>query len=299
MSLNSILSLIVLVALALPASATVTMDWVNVGNPGNSADPLTGYGAVGHEYKIGKYEVTNNQYAAFLNAVAPSDPHGLYSSSMANISWGGIAQSGASGSFTYAVKEGMGNKPVTLVSWFDAARMANWMHNGQGDGNTETGVYTLNSATSGMITRNAGAAVWIPTEDEWFKAAYYNGSTGMYSLYATGADTISMEQANYGGSNGVNTVTNVGGYEFPSVYGTYDQTGNVWEWNDAVIDSSRVSRGGSWSSGIVLLPSTRRIDNDPSRKFEGGFRVASAVPEPTSMLLSMVASGMMLIRRKR
>ena len=59
------------------ASASVTIDWGTVGNAGNAADPLTGYGAVGYDYKIGKYEVTNAQYGAFLNTAAQTDSYGL------------------------------------------------------------------------------------------------------------------------------------------------------------------------------------------------------------------------------
>jgi hypothetical protein len=125
------------------ASASVTMDWVTVGNPGNAADPLTGYGSVAYEYKIGKYEVTNAQYGAFLNAKAATDSYSLYNSSMSSY---GITQSGSSGSYTYSVTTALANRPVVYVSWFDAARMANWMMNGQGSGSTETGAYTRSMA---------------------------------------------------------------------------------------------------------------------------------------------------------
>lgn len=63
------------------------------------------------------------------------------------------------------------------VTGFGAARFANWMHNGAiSDASTETGAYTLNGATSGVgFTKNAGATWWIPSENEWSKAAYYKG----------------------------------------------------------------------------------------------------------------------------
>lgn len=112
------------------------MDWVTVGNAGNAAD-TTGYGAVSYAYQIGKYEVTNAQYGAFLNAAAQTDSYGLYNTSMASF---GITRSGSSGSFTYSVTGALANRPVVYVSWFGAARMANWMMNGQGSGSTETGV---------------------------------------------------------------------------------------------------------------------------------------------------------------
>ena len=71
-----------------PAASAVTIDWVSIGNPGNAADN-TGYGAVGYAYSIDKYEVTNAQYAEFLNVKAASDPLGLYNTSMGS-GFGGI-----------------------------------------------------------------------------------------------------------------------------------------------------------------------------------------------------------------
>jgi formylglycine-generating enzyme required for sulfatase activity len=191
---------------------------------------------------------------------------------------------------------------VVHVSWFDAARFANWMVNGQGSGDTETGSYTLNGAISGIILANAGAQVYIPTENEWYKAAYYNAASQNYSLYPNGQNTITTADANYDWS--VGSTTDVGTYSGdPSSYGTNDQGGNVWEWNDAVIDSQRGLRGGSygqdWASQSILHSSVRG-DFNPTRDGDDlGFRLVAAVPEPSSMVLTMLASGMMLIRRKR
>jgi formylglycine-generating enzyme required for sulfatase activity len=86
----------------------------------------------------------------------------------------------------------------------------------------------------------------------------------------------------------------------PSSYGTFDQGGNVWEMNDAVISGAyRGLRGGSWGDyGGSLLQSSSRTDLPSNEGDSIGFRVAS-VPEPTSVVLAMFASGMLLIRRKR
>ena len=298
MKIQSLLTLAATSALITSASASITMDWVNVGNPGNAADPATGslYGAVAYAYQIGKHEVTNSQYGAFLNAKGASNSGAIYNSSMTGT---GITQTGSSGNFSYSVTSGFENKPVVHVSWFDAARFANWMMNGQGGGDMETGAYTLNGATSGIITANIGAQVYIPTENEWYKAAYYNAATTSYSLYPNGQDTITTADANYGGA--VGSTTDVGSYTGDgSSYGTFDQGGNVWEWNDAVISgSSRGVRGGSFNNNENSLRASGRVNFDPSNGNSSiGFRVAS-VPEPTSILLSMFAGGMMLIRRKR
>jgi formylglycine-generating enzyme required for sulfatase activity len=286
----------IVAALITSASATVTMDWVNVGNPGNAADPLTGHGAVGYAYQIGKYEVTNAQYGAFLNAAAKTDSYGLYNSSMSSY---GITQSGSSSSYTYSVTGALANCPVVYVSWYDAARFANWMMNGQGNASTETGAYTLNGATSGIITANIGAQVYIPSENEWYKAAYYNATSQTYSLYPNGKNTITTADANYGSGG----PTAVGSYaDNPSYYGTYDQGGNAFEWIDKVVSTdSHMTRGSAWDwyGAPSLMSSQGSTFAQADLDFSGiGFRLA-AVPEPTSMVLTALASGMMLIRRKR
>ncbi len=148
------------------ASALITIDSVPVGNAGNANDS-TGYGGVGYNYSIGKYEVTLNQYSAFLNAVGATDTYGLYNTSMgSNPNIMGISRSGVSGSYSYSVI-GSGARPVTYVSWYDSARFVNWLHNGQpvgaqAAGTTETGAYTLTGNT-GLITRNAGWVYGLPS----------------------------------------------------------------------------------------------------------------------------------------
>ena len=125
----------VLLAFNSGAQATVTMTWVTVGNPGNTADTevmttdgTTGYGSVGYTYQIGKYEVTAGQYKDFLNAVAATDTYGLYNESMWSHSHGcKIQRSGSSGSYTYSVASDYANRPVNYVSWYDTLLFVNWL----------------------------------------------------------------------------------------------------------------------------------------------------------------------------
>ena len=309
----------------LQAQPLVTIETVPVGNAGNAADS-TGYGSVAHNFNIGTYEVTIGQYTDFLNSVAATDTYSLYNASMAtDLNVAGISRSGPSGLYTYAVINNSGdsgNRPITFVSWFDAARFANWMNNGATVGaSTETGAYTLNGATTGIITKNAGATWWIPSEDEWYKAAYYKGggTNAGYWDYPTQSDTApgnivggAANQANY--NNGVYSVTQSASYvgtlnyltdagafsNSASAYDTFDQGGNVWEWNDAVIGSSRGLRGGSWDDFDGSLQSSLRFDLDPTDEYNIlGFRVAS-VPEPSTYgLLLMGAAALWWWRRRK
>ncbi len=159
--------------------ADITIPTVTVGDPGNANDPFNGnifggvhgnlYGGVNYTYAIGTTEVTLTQYTGFLNAVAQTDTYGLYNAGMTDPTSAGISQAGSSGSYTYSVL-GSGARPVTYVSWYDAARFTNWLHNGQPEGlqvagTTEDGAYTL-AGNTGLIAKNANATFWIPSEHE-------------------------------------------------------------------------------------------------------------------------------------
>jgi sulfatase modifying factor 1 len=298
---------------------TVVIDTVTVDNPGNPGE-LSGEGAGGsgpdricgavdYVYNISTYEVTAGQYCAFLNAVAATDTYGLYNPSMDSSSYGcQITQNGTSGSYTYdfsgrpsGTEADWVNRPVSHVSWGDAARFANWLHNGQPIGaqdltTTEDGSYFLDGATSDAelmaILREPGATWVIPSEDEWYKAAYHknDGVTGNYWNYPTESNTAPTSEAppgtdmTYGSANYDDVIgdpyyrTDVGAYDAKpsdSPYGTFDQSGNVWEWNEGVIGSSRGLRGGSFGNTLYSLRAATRAYSFPL--YEGdiiGFRVA-------------------------
>jgi formylglycine-generating enzyme required for sulfatase activity len=269
-------------------------------------------------YHIGKFEVTNYQYAHFLNAVAATDDVALFDVQMESSPHGGITRSGAGGSFHYEVKPGAANKPVNFVSWYDAARFANWLHNGAGSADTEDGAYTLPGGTpipdnEARIRRNAGAQWFIPSESEWHKAAYFNAGTSSYYDYPTGSDSSPIAEAPPGGANSgnfqnvVGTVTDVGAYPITrSPYGTFDQAGNLWEWNESVyFASDRGHRGGSWtsldSSQVSLANLEWALGASIEREITG-FRIATVVPEPTSMALAaltLIGTAAASLRQKR
>jgi len=261
---------------------------VVVGNPGNAPKEVsfdTGltdlrwfkggeFGSVSYAFRIGVTEVTNAQYAVLLNAVASTDTHSLYDFRMASDPRGGILRSGSDGSYEYSTKPLMGNKPVVFANYWNALRFTNWMHNGMPDGaqdktTTEDGAYPLLGNTvppvGEIITRNPNALWFIPSEDEWIKAAYHmnDGATGNYYDYPTSsndepliaiADAIGdvanpgSNVANYARGadwNGLDgNLTSVGSAGSASAYGTFDQAGNVDEWTETPIGFAGDGSGG-------------------------------------------------------
>ena len=321
-----------LVALAGPVRA-VTIDWVTVGDPGNAADTApAGYGAVSATFRIMKYEFTNQQYVDFLNSVATvSDPYNMYApTAQGGDPRSGVIRSGAAGSYTYAVKENMGDKPVNAVSFFDAARVCNWLHNGAtGTSSTETGAYTLNGQTTGVAPLpNLGAMYSIPTENQWYKAAYYKGSgtNSGYWNYATRSDdipgkaTVSVTGvgsrpagtgnfANFGSTADWNSldgnVTTVGTNGGPSAYGAFDMTGNLWEWTSTTANTTVLwTRGAAWDSTDNPNPMSSQFSRSnqatTTQVNNLGFRIVS-LPEPSTyaMALACLACGGSSIFRRR
>ena len=313
------------------AAQAITIDLVTVGNPGNAPDTVvmndgtTGYGSVGYTYQIGKFEITAGQYTAFLNAVArTADPYRLLGIGMGSISsdWKGcnITLHGTPGNFTYSVPADWADRPVNYVPWGSAARFCNWLANGQPNTGvedlttTEDGSYYLNGAATNdalaAVTRKSTATWVIPTENEWYKAAYYDpnknglGSPG-YWLYPTRSDDMPSNvlsnpdpgnSANFDQS-GAYTIggpyyrTPVGAFtNSPSAYGTFDQGGNVAEKTETSVN------GGAFDVG-ALAASVHLEVGAAGRTAAGdnmGFRVAY-VPEPCSVALLLSATVMFII----
>ncbi|HSW44053.1 MAG TPA: SUMF1/EgtB/PvdO family nonheme iron enzyme [Phycisphaerae bacterium] len=332
----------VVIGLLAGAAGAVVIATVPVGNAGNigelSGSGAGGYGpdricgSVGYDYRIGTYEVTAGQYTEFLNKVGGFDTYGLYNPNMSDTRYGsGISRSGSGtvgDPHKYTVAWYYINRPVNYVSYWDSCRFANWLHNGQptgaqGPGTTERGTYTLdgyNGQDGRTIRRNPGARWAVTSEDEWYKAAYYKGGStnAGYFDYPTGSDTAPGRDMNDASGNNANYYTGSGPFpidsgkyttvvgEFQnsdSPYGTFDQGGNVWEWNEAVVYEEagytyRGLRGGAFDDNDDYLHASFRGYGYPS--FEGygvGFRV-SEVPEPTSMAILALGGLGMLFRRR-
>ena len=290
-----------------------TIDFVSVGNSGNSAD-TTGYGAVPYEYRIGKYEISEN-------LISLASINGL--------------QNVTAGAWS-------GDQPAGLISWFEAAAFVNYLNTSRGfqaaynlswNGSAWSVSFWDSSQhwTNGGVSplRNKDAYYFLPSENEWYKAAYYKGGSANagYWDFATGSDTapvptnggISANTAVYFGQTNQYepsrwppaSVYSAGGVS-PS--GTMGQNGNLYEVTDspyALPQNSELSpvvrRGGTWVSTSAELNSGFRdaifagIGSSLAiETYDGGFRVAS-VPEPSTYALfgTGVIGMLMVMRRKK
>lgn len=288
-------------------------------NPGNAAQPQSGLGAVAYNFQIAANETTNSEYAYFLNnsAAGKSNTNAVWNSTM-NSRNGGIIQSGTAGNFTYSVKSGFENRPVVGTTWFNAARFVNWYVNGgTAASSTETGSYTLNNATSGAIaSRNAGAKIWLPSADEWTKAAFYDATTTSYKLYPTNSsatptatqntnlavqpNVATPNTADFAQSAVNGTTMPIGSYvNTTSTYGAFDMLGNTKELTDTPYSTNRVySMGASWATPAASLnvfasdyatPYDNAVVSDIITQ-QVGFRVA-AVPEPSNVIAAAMGLG--------
>jgi formylglycine-generating enzyme required for sulfatase activity len=274
------------------------MDFVTIGNPGNLPD-TTGdpnpAGAVGYTYDIGKFEVSEDMIDKYN------------------------ANFGTANGLAITKDTRGAAKPATSVSWNEAARFVNWLNTSTGNpeaykfttGGVNDNIALWASGDAGYdasnLYRNSLAKYFLPSYNEWYKAAYYNPNDSTYYDYANGSITAPTAVASGTGDNtavygqqqaqGPADVTSAGGL---SPYGVMGLGGNVWEWEESSLDllnddftSDRALRGGSWYVNSSNLSSSIRGLDLPSAEYDdSGFRVASlssssaaAVPEPGTLLL--------------
>ena len=140
-----------------------------------------------------------------------------------------------------------------------------------------------------VSTTVAGVVVWLATVG----TAGANGD-----ISNPGANVANYNYgANWNNLDG--NLTTVGSTLSDSYYGTFDQGGNVLEWNDSIRSgSTRGLRGGSIYDSEFVLDAYASLSLAPSDEFENvGFRLAS-VPEPGVTVLALLASGLLLRRRR-
>jgi formylglycine-generating enzyme required for sulfatase activity len=256
--------------------------FVTIGNPGNAADAATGYGAVSYTYQISATEVT---IAEFQASGAGNGNENYWNDGTRTV---GTAA------------------PVSQVSLYEAMKYCNYITSGnillgayQFDGG---GVYQSTDRASAVTTY--GTVYALPTEDEWYKAAYFKPDASGYSLYANGTANVpthgTTDGWNYWNNDYVNGNPNhiwTAGFGGEEQNGTYDMMGNVWEWME---DSGGVIRGGTYYFNESSLRSSARYSISPATDNNAGtvgFRVV-AVPEPaTAGLLGLSSLLLFVIRR--
>jgi len=276
-----------------------TMDFVTIGNPGNAAD-TTGSpnpaGSVDYTYSIGKYEVSREMIDKANSAGVLGITYSSYQSSR-------------------------GNQPAGGISWVEAAKFVNWLNTStgsqaaykfDGSGNIQLWSSTEAGYNANNLFRNNLAKFFLPSTDEWYKAAY-GSPGGTWYNYPTGNDVIPSRVAggtdantavyNYTGSADIN---NAGGL---SAWGTMAQGGNVWEWNETAFDGindtareNRVIRGGSsFYLYEIGLDSSHLLSGIPTGLpvDDWGFRVASSIPEPSSLSMLGLGGVVLVLGRRR
>ncbi|MCX6929211.1 MAG: hypothetical protein NT154_39235 [Verrucomicrobia bacterium] len=241
--------------------------YVRIGDPGNPPDTAGSLhsGQVNYVYWISKYILTTTEYAAFLNAVATTnDVHSLYQGT------GMLIDRTGTDSYSYTVQAGMENRPISFITGAASMRYANWLHNGATSASdTESGVYKF-SAEYVFTPRDPNALYFLPTVNEWYKAAYYDPTKGGsgYWVYAVRTDDVydavntnafpnglraelppgGAHSANFDNiaAANANGTTDVGAYTgASSYYGTFDQSGLQWEWAEPVGSETSTRRMGA------------------------------------------------------
>ena len=288
------------------AGNTFTIDFVTVGNPGNGNDAGAGgglysspYGGVPYVFQMGVTEVSGSM----------------------------VSNATASGLLNVSASLAGSNQPATNVTWYEAAAFVNWMNASKG----HQAAYNLNSQANFLtlwtspeawqaggenLYRHKDAVYFLPSENEWYKAAYHknDGVTANYWDYATASNTIPTAVSSgtatgtavfYNGINAYSSPANVSAVGGASSYGTRGQNGNVDEMMESAFDSvndqgneNRAYRGGYWFHTEDAMRSSGRFSRVSSgQSTDVGFRVAS-VPEPSATIL-MVGSAVALLARRR
>ncbi len=308
------------------------IDFVMIGATGNApyqaSNPnsfVHNRGGVDYEYRIGRMEVTTAQWVEFFNAAFDRPdplPHVIPPTA-----WGAASMTpNTPGGQRWTVPTGNELRPVGNISWRMAAMYCNWLHNGKGtereaflSGAYDVGTFTFTgNIFNDQMAHSPGARYWIPTWDEWLKAAHYdpsaNNGAGGWWEYSNGSDTPyvygppGIGEANAGWDDrdfpGQSPgAVLLGAYpDMMSPWGLLDVAGGTSEWTESIRTLStgqryRVFDGSHWALDGFVSGIRDSIDGSAPAEFphissfEFGLRVAMAVPAPSSV----VGAGVLLI----
>ena len=273
-----------------------SIEFVAIGNSGNNSDS-TGYGAVSYNYNIGIYEINRVQINKMSQAVNTGYAVPAVMADMRDY--------GGNGDY----------RPATGVSWYEAAKFVNWLNTSTGNreaykfdsnGNFQTwGLADLGYDSTNLF-RNSMAKYWLPSADEWYKAAAGSPS-GNWFIYPTGSNgtpdrwtDLRYDRSIFDGPVDVTTA----GVSSP--WGTIGQGGNAYEWVESAFDGLnnspnelREMRGGAWNSNASGVRADFRNNGAPEdESVLNGFRVAS-VPEPSALSLLLAGGAVLMAGRRR
>lgn len=271
---------------------------VAVGNPNNAGVAIGGLSSVGsvpYPFRIGRFEISRQQI------------------SKANL-LGGLGLTLDSMSFVDGTL-GVGPRnemPATGLTWNEVARFVNWLNisqgyqpayrfavqPGQSNYNPNSNLLLWDVQDSFVDARGVNrfrhkdCRYFLPSIDEWYKAAYYDPSDDAYRNYPTGENPpasvpqgISSGTAVFQRDNaeGPADVSAAGGLSW---YGAMGLAGNAWEFEETAFDLSagynnspsahRGGRGGAWNSNLGSLAGISRLNSSTNQKSNRlGFRIAS------------------------
>jgi len=326
--------------LALAASAAAQpdpsgIDFVTVTHPGNPAytgfDPFgytSGRGSVGYEYRLGRTEVTTAQWIEFFNTFTTQDYHREWLT-RPNL-WGAQVDPTYTGpGLRYRLRgdlPGAGDIAAYGITWRTAALYCNWLHNGKSSdpASLESGAYDASTFLdlpgnlfTDQATRSPGARYWIPSLDEWLKAAHWspdNSANGGWYTYPNASDTPlvygppGQGQANAGFNlpGPAENYIPLGSYPAtPSIWGTLDMAGCGSEWTEEIrqIGMTGMIRtfDGSYASSLGGLDVVYGVAGQYPGSTAGEFnlRIAAAIPAPSGVAMLATIAWVLGLPRRR
>lgn len=315
-------------------------DWVTIGELGNPAyvghDPpqgalAQGRGSVGYQYRITRTEVTTAQWLGFVNTFSTREGMGFFAGPA---NWGAEVDPDYAGpGRRHRLRSDVPNPgmlPVAGITWRDAAMFVNWLHNGRSsdlsaiaDGAYDTSTFTSNpnGTFNDQQRHHDYARYWIPTLDEWMKAAHYDPDRygpgqGGWWRYSNGSDQpLVYGPPGVGQANSQFQFPNFTHWDIPlgaypdvrTPWGLLDAAGAAAEWLEEV-GTPQLPRfrgwDSSWAGDINPNSAMDRVwgtgGGPPwAHPTYTGLRIVSSVPATGTGAVGALLVALSLVRGKR